>query len=171
MFVHPGKLLETAWIDDANATFEEWGTDEDEGDEDGAGESEEEVDSAGTEWNPRLAPTQVQMVEILQFFNEVSERRFRIVLVISAWDLVTENPTPGQWLEERLPLLWQFLTANPDRFDVTYMGVSAQGGEVEGKHSQVAGFSITTSRRTGFACAPDKECHDISLPIRWLMSV
>lgn len=172
LFVHPGKLSETAWIDEANATFDVWGGDEGEGEGGGAAGPEEEADPTGTEWDARLAPTQVQMVEVLQFFAELSEKRFRVVLIVSAWDLVTEELTPGQWVQGRLPLLWQFLTANPDRFDVQYMGVSAQGGEVEGENSQAEGlldFNIASHRIR--VCAPDNEGHDISHPIRWLMSV
>jgi len=175
LFVHPGKLVETAWIDDANAIYGEWGTDEDDGEEpepvEGA-ESDGETEPTGTDWDARLAPTQVRMVEILQFLTEVSEKRFRVVLIVSAWDLVTEDMSPTKWLEKRLPLLWQFLTANPGHFDVTYMGVSAQGGEVEGANSQADGLldhNIASHRIR--VCAPDKEGHDISHPIRWLMSV
>ncbi len=169
LFVHPGELVETGWIDDANATYLEW---EKAGVEGEDAEPPGEADPKGIDWDARLAPTQVRMVEVLQFLTEISEKRFRVVLVISAWDLVTENMAPAKWLEKHLPLLWQFLTANPDLFDVTYMGVSAQGGAVEGPNSQADGLldhNIASHRIR--VCAPDKDGHDISHPIRWLMSV
>jgi hypothetical protein len=168
MFVHPGKIKETALIDDANATLSEW---EREIPVEAGAETETETETAGTEWEPRFAPTQVQMVEILQFLAEISKKEFRVVLVISAWDLVKEEVSPDQWLEKRLPLLWQFLTANSELFNVTYMGVSAQGGEVAGENS-VAGTLLdhsVASHRIRI-CVSDKEGNDISQPIRWLMS-
>ena len=170
LFVHPGKVVETTWIDDANATFSEWEKDIPvEADADT--EAEIETETAGTEWEPRFAPTQVQMVEILQFLTELSKKNFRVVLVISAWDLVKEEVSPDQWLEKRLPLLWQFLTANSDLFNVTYMGVSAQGGEVTGENSVAEALldHNVASRRIRI-CVSDKEGNDISQPIRWLMS-
>ena len=163
LFVHPGKLVETAWIDEANATYSGWQEDE---------PGDADPGPSGTEWEARKAPTQVQMVEILQFLMELSEKRLRVVLVISAWDLVKEQVQPAQWVEKQLPLLWQFLVANPDLFDVTFMGVSAQGGEVAGDNSEadvLLDHSIA-SRRIRVS-ALGKEGHDISHPIRWLMSV
>ncbi|MDB5385568.1 MAG: hypothetical protein JWM11_1214 [Planctomycetaceae bacterium] len=169
LFVHPAKIRETAWIDEANATYSQW---QQENQEEPKVETPgSDAETTGTDWEPRFAPTQVQMVEILQFLTQNSVKQFRIVVVISAWDLVKELVSPEQWLKKQLPLLWQFLTANTDRFTVTYMGVSAQGGEVTGQNSETETLldHNMASRRIRI-CASNEEGNDISLPIRWLMS-
>jgi len=158
LFVHPGKLVDTVWITDANATYDAWAKDETKG---------TEADTPATPWEARSAPTQVQMVEILQFLTELSGQRLRIVLVVSAWDLIKEEVTPVQWVERRLPLLWQFLEANAALYDATYMGVSAQGGEVS---EADALLDNTVASHRIDVCAIDAKEHDITHPVRWLMS-
>jgi hypothetical protein len=163
LFVHPNKVVETVLIDDANATYSDWEKDSPTG--------AEADETPGVEWEPSFAPTQVRMVEILQFLTELSRKRFRTALVVSAWDLVKEKVSPEQWIEKRLPLLWQYLMTNSDRFHVTYMGVSAQGGEVSGKGSEAESLldHSVASRRIRI-CAIGSAKHDITHPIRWLMS-
>src|SRR5437879_4920802 len=60
-------------------------------------------------------------------------RQRRLVVVVSAWDVVLERrPSPEQWLERERPFLHQFLTNNPESFAYRVYGVSAQGGDVTG---------------------------------------
>lgn len=85
-----------------------------------------------TPWNKEDAPTQVQLVDVLQFMTnrEYFEPPFRLAIVISAWDRVKpDNLRPGEWLSRELPLLKQFLDSHDESFDVSYWGVSAQGGQ------------------------------------------
>jgi hypothetical protein len=157
-FLHPEKLVESLWIADANAIADEWVGDDDEGDQ----ESEE---SSGSVWEPRTAPTQVQMVELLQFMSALSGRQLRLVLVVSAWDLVTYQITPAKWVETRLPLLWQFIAANPDLYFVTFTGVSAQGGV----RSDATLLDHETASNRIKVHTNDGQEHDITRPVRWLM--
>jgi hypothetical protein len=162
-FIHPGTLSQTAWIAGANAVYDGWAG----GEEADQEEAAPEAAPSATPWSPRDAPTQVQMVEIFQFLVELAGRRLRLALVVSAWDLVTENISPAAWVERELPLLWQFLRTNPEQFEVVYMGVSAQGGRTSDAAAllehPVASHRI---RMVG----PEVEGHDITHPIRWLMS-
>lgn len=161
-FLHPGTLSQTAWIANANAVYEGW-----------AGEDEtvaEEVSSetaATTDWNAKDAPTQVQMVEILQFLTLLAGKPLRLALVISAWDLVKENITPDAWVESQLPLLSQFLRSNDGQFEVAFMGVSAQGGPTSDAENLLA---LSIAARRVQIVAPDIDGNDITHPIRWLMS-
>lgn len=169
-FVHPGTLTPTAWIADAQAVYDEWvGEDEKEEVEPKEPEPEGGVSdftSSGSPWVAKDAPTQVQMVEVLQFLAELAGRRMRLALVVSAWDLVGDGLSPDGWVARDLPLLWQFLQTNPDLFEAVYMGVSAQGG----KRSDAAllGHEIASHRIK--VVAPGVEGNDITHPIRWLMS-
>jgi hypothetical protein len=83
-------------------------------------------------WNPERSPTQVELVELLQFISirDHFKPPFRLALVVSAWDQVVKlGESPSQWLTNTFPLLCQFLESNKDSFETVVYGVSAQGGE------------------------------------------
>jgi hypothetical protein len=171
-FVHPGTLTRTAWIADATGVYDGWVGEDSEPDEAGSKEAgpegaEAEGEPSATPWSAKKAPTQVQMVEVLQFLAELAGRRMRLALVVSAWDLVTDGLTPDQWVKRDLPLLWQFLRTNPDLFEVVYMGVSAQGGTTEDAATLLE-HAIASHRIR--VVASGIESSDITHPIRWLMS-
>lgn len=156
LFLHPGKMIETQWIADANATLADW-----------AGEDEEESETrSGSDWEAKTAPTQVQMVELLQFMAELSERHLRLAVVVSAWDLVKGTVTPAEWVEKRLPLLWQYIAANHALFTAEFMGVSAQGGE----RTDASLLEYEAASHRIQIHAAGSENHDITHPVRWLMS-
>jgi hypothetical protein len=160
LFLHPGKMIETQWITDANATLDAWGK-EDSGEGGEAGET-----SAGADWEAKLAPTQVQMVELLQFTSELTESQLPLAVIVSAWDLVEEQTTPAEWVEKRMPLLWQYIAANPASYAVSYMGVSAQGGQ----RLDASLLEHETASHRIQVHAPGGKEHDITQPIRWLMA-
>jgi hypothetical protein len=121
---------------------------------------------------PLYAGTQVQLVELLQF---VQKRRradggFRVGVVVSAWDIVKRQTraTPEEWVEKRLPLLHQYLTANGDEWPFLIFGISAQGGELSDAQNlrQKARPSdrilVVKGRETS---------SDISAPVRWVMGL
>ena len=119
-------------------------------------------------WDPRRTPTQVKLVELLQFFLSHAGPRVRLGVIISAWDCVTERQTsPASWLSSRVPLLDQFLVANDDRIDHRVYGISAQGGSLDEadtlREQSVAARRIRVS-------GPEGEGNDITAPVRWLMT-
>jgi hypothetical protein len=118
------------------------------------------------------ASTQVQLVELLQFLK--SSRPLSsttpIAVVVSAWDLVrslSAKMTPDAWLRQALPLLWQYLRANPELFASKVYGVSAQGGDLTGatelRKCQRPADRIVIVHGTD-------EGKDITRPIGWLLS-
>ena len=163
VFLHPSTLSQTAWIANANAIYDEWVGAE----EPVVEEVSSKTASSTADWSAQDAPTQVQMVEILQFMALLAGRPLRLALVISAWDLVTEEISPDAWVERQLPLLSQFLRTNDGQFEVAYMGVSAQGGPTSDADNLLA-HSIA-ARRVQMVAA-DVDGNDITHPIRWLMS-
>ena len=87
------------------------------------------------EWHPSLAPTQVQLVDLLQLISHAPVGRSdrRLVVMISAWDKVEgERLTPDAFLTAKMPLLAQYIKAGRDGWTSRVYGVSAQGGDDDG---------------------------------------
>lgn len=122
-------------------------------------------------WKPEEAPTQVQLVELLQFIDSRRSSRvpFRSAVMISAWDRVAlEGLTPAHWLRARMPLLWQYLTANERAFDSVIFGVSAQGGEYDAAVREQLS-RMTPGERVQLVGSAVSNSHDLTEPIQWLM--
>ncbi|HDZ2859241.1 TPA: hypothetical protein RST11_005264, partial [Klebsiella pneumoniae] len=82
--------------------------------------TDENSENIITEWEPKLLPAQVKVVQLL---SDIIRPPFepclrRIAILISAWDLVHDSGvTPNDWLEVNMPLVAQFLKTNSDYFD------------------------------------------------------
>jgi hypothetical protein len=127
-------------------------------------------DNSSVAWDPAtMTPTQVQLVELLQFIAErpYFKPGFRVALIISAWDvLLGEKQTPSEWLAESLPLLTQFLESNRHLFDCTIYGVSAQGDDYRNVDKLTG---MMPSERIMVVGAEAKNKHDLTEPLTWLM--
>lgn len=124
------------------------------------------------EWDPKMVPNQVSLVELLQFLQHKPFKIInrRLAIIISAWDVVEPSVklTPTAWLERELPLLYQFLTNNKDYFDSRIFGISAQGGDVTSSSRAELALKVPSTR---ISCiGEDTEPHDLTSPIAWLMS-
>lgn len=125
------------------------------------------------EWDHKMVPVQVNLVELLQFLQnkpfKILNRRLSII--ISAWDVVeaqSSQLSPSIWLEREFPLLFQFLVNNQDYFDFRIFGISAQGGDVTNDLRYELAVKIPSKRIT--CIGEDTELHDLTSPIDWLMS-
>lgn len=123
-------------------------------------------------WSIEKLPTQVALVELLQFALENVARKMRMAVVISAWDLVEKasfTGTPHEYLKRELPLLRQFLDSNDDRLEHTVFGVSAQGGDitVEEQKNALLGFDDALKRIK--VLHGSESSRDITRPIAWLL--
>jgi hypothetical protein len=95
----------------------------------------QKADLLPRDWEPRFAPTQVQLVDLLQMISHapVGGAGRKIAVMISAWDKAEgEGLTPHAFLISKLPLLAQYLEAGRDGWTSRVYGVSAQGGEYDG---------------------------------------
>nr|WP_315487994.1 hypothetical protein [uncultured Rhodoferax sp.] len=130
------------------------------------------------QWSPRLAPTQVQVTDLLQSMQadplDVGPRRLAIVL--SAWDKVApEGMSPEDYLRVKLPLLHQFLKHGfKPQWEVRVYGVSAQGGdydEEKKEHAEAMALREVKlpSKRIRVAYAGADESHDLTEPLQWLL--
>lgn len=147
------------------------------------------------EWEPSFAPTQVQLVDLLQQMSHapVGSVGRRIVIMISAWDKAEgEGLTPHAFLNAKLPLLAQYLEAGRDGWTSRVYGVSAQGGEYDGnadnaedgehvaapdkKKAPKKGRDADRLREVDIPANRirlvfgEKESNDLTEPLQWLMN-
>jgi hypothetical protein len=130
------------------------------------------VASRSTEWSPDLAPTQVQLVELLQFVAHLrsAAKPHRIAIVLSAWDLVRDSILPISWLESHLPLLSQFLVGNANTVPFRVYGISALGGDLEKDLSRLQEQAVP-SRRIRVVERKLESHGDLTAPIRFLLGL
>lgn len=117
-------------------------------------------------WRVEMLPTQAKLVELLQFLLDLADRRIRVAVVISAWDLVANvGQSPREYVSGRMPLLRQFLDANDDIIDHVVFGISAQGGAIPDDKSKLLGLD---SLKRIKVCHDSENDHDITKPLAWL---
>lgn len=136
------------------------------------GSADENVEIRITEWEPKLLPAQVKVVQLLSdIIRPPFEPRLRrIALLISAWDLVhNSGVTPNDWLEVNMPLVAQFLKTNRDYFDHQIYGISAQGVSLSDNSAVDEIATLLASRRIKIV-GPESEGNDLTEPLVWLMS-
>ena len=124
------------------------------------------------EWSSDLTPTQVQLVELLQFvaFLRSTPEPLRIAVVVSAWDLVRDQIPPISWLESHLPLLFQFLVANSDAAPFRAYGISAIGGDLLKDLDRLQEETVP-SRRIKVVENGLEPHGDLTAPIRFLLAL
>ncbi len=163
LFVHPNEVIEPIRIDQADLIHHEISTERDDN-------GNPPIYEQPVEWNPRDTPTQVQLVDLLQFVEEYEGLvfPFRLSVIISAWDLVSNAElAPEMWLSKRLPLLHQYLYSNIDKFPYKIYGVSAQGGDYD-QAERLMDYQDQSQRI--IVVDPDKKRSDLTAPLIWLMS-
>jgi hypothetical protein len=165
LFIHSDTIRAPKWVVDEVALSKAVGLEVPEGNE--------------VPWHPRLAPTQVQLVDLLQLLRsqplDVGPRRLAIML--SAWDKACgEGLTPIEYLEAKLPLLAQYLRRGADGWIWRAYGLSAQGGdydpiEKEAKRKPEAEMLRSLDRPSARIrlVRNNAEINDLTEPLAWLM--
>jgi hypothetical protein len=120
-------------------------------------------------WKLDDSPTQVQLVEILQFTSLLGIAiPAKIAIILSAWDTISPEIHPQEWVRKYLPLLHQFLSANDLIFTTKYFGISAQGGPLSDSKRLL---EITSpSGRIVVVEDDGTKSHDITTPIKWMIN-
>ena len=130
-------------------------------------------------WHPRFAPTQVQVVDLLQLMRkpplDVGPRRLAVML--SAWDTVEEEGLgPDAFLNSKLPLLGQYLRRSADGWDWRVYGLSAQGGnydssaEVDDRSDEAEALrNLDQPSERIRLLYGGVETRDLTEPLAWLM--
>ena len=121
LFIHSDTIDQPRWVVDETQLSEAMGVEMEEG-------------GGDVGWRPDLAPTQVQLVDILQMMRcrplDIGSRR--VAVMLSAWDKVAEEGScPEEFLITRLPLLAQHLRQPSNGWTARVYGLSAQGGDYD----------------------------------------
>jgi hypothetical protein len=131
-------------------------------------------------WHPRLAPTQVQVIELLQFLSAepLGAEPRRLAIMLSAWDKAApEGLSPTMFLDAKLPLLAQYLRHNSNQWTSRIYGLSAQGGDYDPieenaerkpQAEELRKLDRPSDRIKLLGDAP--ETHDLTEPLVWLMT-
>lgn len=132
----------------------------------------ESVSTAHTnyiEWHPDLTPTQIILVDLLQFVHSLSKRTdsLKISIMISAWDRIKSNITPDAWLQVQLPLLDQFLRSNSPKNPYRVFGLSAIGGALETQKSKL--MAVDPLDRPILQVGSKGISHDLTVPLKHLL--
>lgn len=125
--------------------------------------------SVDNTWSPELLPTQAKLVELLQFLLERTQRKLRVAIVVSAWDLVDKFGAPHEFVARELPLLQQFLEVNDDLFEYSVFGVSAQGGDITVAAEKQTLLELEDALKRIKIRQEQQTTQDITKPIAWLL--
>lgn len=120
-------------------------------------------------WDPEKSPTQVVLVDILQTLTmpPIGGNGRRLAVIISAWDKAeATGHAPEEYLRIHTPLLHQFLRCSGLFSKIKYYGVSALGGDIEEVRSKSEDMP---SVRIKVVEEGQTTCHDLTVPIQWLM--
>lgn len=138
---------------------------------------EENKDSNPTLANAKIyqhinSSNQVKLVEILQYilFNLSTTEPFKVAIVVSKWDKVTENfpdKKPEEVVKSNLPLLYQFLHCNASELNFKFFGVSAQGVDYDNINGLDEIVKMLPEDRVNIFDGANYS-KDIATPITWL---
>ena len=146
-------------------------------------ENDEMIDSTKAtketvEWTPKMCQSQVILVDLLQMVANTLIKPCKISLVVSAWDLVIDIPeiveprkTPKEWVRTNLPLLNQYLTANPETYIYKVFGISAQGAAYS-KEKNGNKKLLSFAKQSERIKVQDGESvtNDITIAFKWLIN-
>jgi hypothetical protein len=126
-----------------------------------------------------MTPHQVQLVDLLDAFcdDTLGMQPDRLAVIISAWDRAQGPLTPEAWLEDHMPLLFQYLINHDDEFETRIYGISAQGGHVPSKENRTEPsdrdelLKQPEASRRIIVVGHGAGRHDLTHPIAWLSGV
>ncbi len=126
--------------------------------------------SVPSAWSPEMLPHQAKLVELLQFLLERTQRKLRVAVVVSAWDLVESlGKAPHAFISRELPLLQQFLEANDELLEHAVFGVSAQGGDITVASEKQSLLEFDDALKRIKVRQGEDTGQDITKPIAWLL--
>jgi hypothetical protein len=126
--------------------------------------------AASISWTPEQSSSQVQFVDLLQtlMYLRDTDASVRLAVVISAWDVIGNRVRPIDWIEKRLPLLSQFLSANHRRIPSRVFGISAQGGDLDQDRQRLLNYALPSERCMVIEADEPRPVH-ISAPLLFLL--
>lgn len=163
LFVNPDDVVEPISILEGNKLMSLAGMQSEEDNENSDDDSDQDLEEV--EWKHELSPTQVKLVDILQFALELRKgENVKVAIAISAWDIAGYSD-PKLWVAENLPLLQQYLNnANHIRFNC--FGVSAQGGTFD-QVTKLRDIDVPSERI--LIKFDGSESNDLTSILKWIM--
>ncbi len=165
LFIHPQAIRCPSRIDSANEVMDLPAV------EKYSENISEDVSGNDTvSWNADNSPTQVILIDLLQciLFQKNNVNTFKLSIIISAWDIVPDkSESTNRWLKDNLPLLYQFLEANNNFFDLKVFGISAQGCDYKNADEVNKNAEKLEILKRVIVKADNKISNDITLPIKW----
>jgi hypothetical protein len=144
--------------------------------------SPDEIAALVAEQHENVTPSQVILVDWLQFFRRAftdrigGEFRPRVGIVVSAWDFVPEDQKllgPSVYIEANFPLLKQFLDSNQEGFDAEFFGVSIVGGDLKDVTGFRDAYLNSGPQNAGYVVyeqnATLQEIKDLTYPVAWAL--
>jgi len=122
-------------------------------------------------FEPMEMPEQAKLVQLLETVGDSGPSLRKIVVMISAWDVVDGDSSaqaPEEWLQNNRPMLWQYLRNNEEKWNVRVYGVSAQGGGLPAERERLSDIDVPSERV--LLVGPDAPKHDLTAPLYWLTS-
>lgn len=122
-----------------------------------------------TIFDPTSMPEEPKLVQLLQTISELARNKRKLVVMISAWDVVlSDSPAtqPVDWLRANKPMLWQFLNHSPLLWETRVYGVSAQGGRIP-EDTDLLKKVAKPSKRVKIV-GYEAKLHDLTAPLAWL---
>jgi hypothetical protein len=119
---------------------------------------------------PRFSCTSAKLIDGLENLLGLMRREWplRLGVVVSAWDAVADDITPGEWLQDRLPALAEMLRSNPERVEAAVFGVSAQGGRIPADRDRLLKIGRVLDRC--YARDANGTAVPLSEPVRWAIA-
>ncbi|MBW8683516.1 TRAFAC clade GTPase domain-containing protein [Chitinophaga rhizophila] len=156
LFLNPSKIRNHVLLDDTQIDDDDF-------------EEVEELEPFKIE----EVPTQIMLVDILNYhYVHQNKSPIPLSLVISAWDEVeSENIAPLDWLQYNLPLLYQYLISNPEKFTLRVFGVSAQGGKIKDDDLEKERLASMDEPGERFIVRDGNNINkNICAPLQWLIA-
>lgn len=124
------------------------------------------------QFDPLEMPEQVKVVQLLQAIVGFEQRKRKLVIMVSAWDIVSSVDVaiePVEWLMNNRPMLWQYLHFNDESWNFRIYGVSAQGGRLP--DDKVALQKILKPSQRVKLIGHSAALHDLTEPLDWVSSI
>jgi len=125
-------------------------------------------------FDARKCPTAVQVTDVLQQLirDPISASPKKIAVALSAWDEVAgDGLSPAEVLEERLPLLSQYLKSLSRHHEIKLYGLRAQGASYEdpAARDKVLTVPKPIDRIVLVEDDPNAPTHDLTRMLAWLL--
>jgi GTPase SAR1 family protein len=119
------------------------------------------------------SPTQIILVDLLEAYLEyIPSLPVKVALIISAWDIVKNDIpelSPMKWIENLLPLLYQFLYTNSEKIIFKSYGISAIGGDIKDPKEVERLTSLHEPADRIFVQEEELDHKNIASPIEWIL--